>query len=56
MAYATVANGGLLMKPFLVRSVRTQEGEIKEQHEPEIVRRALSPEAAATLRRCCGRS
>ncbi len=49
MAYAAVANGGLLMKPYMVRAVRTQGGEIREQHEPEIVRQALSSEAARTL-------
>ncbi len=50
MAYGAIANGGFLMKPYLVRTVRTQGGEILQQHEPETVRQALSPEAAGTLR------
>jgi cell division protein FtsI (penicillin-binding protein 3) len=49
MAYGAIANGGLLMKPYLVRAVRTQTGELREQHEPEIVRQVLSPRTASTM-------
>ncbi len=49
-AYAAIANGGLLMRPFIVRSVRTPDGTILETHGPEIVRRAMSEETARTLR------
>lgn len=50
MAYAAVANGGLLMKPYLVREIREADGEVRERREPEIVRRVLTAETAATLR------
>ena len=49
-AYGAVANGGLLMRPYLVREVRRQDGTILERREPEIVRRALRPQTARALR------
>ena len=50
VAYGAVANGGLLMRPYVVRSVRGPDGMIIETHGPEIVRRALLPVTARTLR------
>jgi membrane peptidoglycan carboxypeptidase len=49
-AYGAVANGGLLMRPYLVREVRKQDGTVLKRREPEIVRRALHPQTARTLR------
>jgi len=49
LAYAAVANGGLLMKPLLVRGKLDPEGRVSEREEPEVVRRAMSAETAATL-------
>ena len=51
LAYAAVANGGLLMKPLLVRGLVDPEGRILQRGEPEVVRRVMSPETAATLTR-----
>ena len=49
-AYAAIANGGWLKRPYLVRAVRDHEtGEITET-KPQTVRRALSPEYVAKLR------
>ncbi|HEU4827915.1 MAG TPA: penicillin-binding transpeptidase domain-containing protein [Gemmatimonadales bacterium] len=50
-AYGAIANGGILYAPTLVREVRSPEGEVLYRHRPEPVRRVLSPEVAATLRR-----
>ncbi len=50
MAYGAVANGGKLMRPLLVRSVRGPDGEVLEQTDPEVVRTVLRPSVAAELR------
>lgn len=49
-AYGAIANDGVLLTPTLVREVRSPEGEVLYRHQPEPVRRAVSPEVAAQLR------
>jgi cell division protein FtsI (penicillin-binding protein 3) len=46
MAMAAVANGGKLMRPFLVKEVREPGGKVIEKTEPHVVRKVLSAEAA----------
>ncbi len=48
LAYAAVANGGLLMKPRLVQSVTFPSGAHTE-NRPEIVRRVIPTDVAAQL-------
>jgi cell division protein FtsI (penicillin-binding protein 3) len=49
-AYAVIANGGTLNKPYIVESVRNAEtGEVTE-FKPEKIRQVLSPEHAANMR------
>jgi cell division protein FtsI (penicillin-binding protein 3) len=49
-AYAAIANGGELKKPFILRSIRNQEtGELKRT-EPTVIRRVLTAEDAAKMR------
>lgn len=50
-AYGAIANDGILLTPALVREVRDPDGKALWRHQPEPVRRAVSPEVAATLRR-----
>ncbi|GAB4262033.1 MAG: penicillin-binding protein [Deferrisomatales bacterium] len=50
-AVAAVANGGVRMKPHLVRAVLDEQGREVEQFAPEPAGRALSKRAAATLTR-----
>jgi cell division protein FtsI (penicillin-binding protein 3) len=50
-AYGAIANGGILYTPTLVREIRSPDGEVLYRHRPEPVRRVISPEVAATLRR-----
>lgn len=50
MAYATIANGGLLLEPSLVKEVRTPDGEVTWRHERRVVRRVMSAESARELR------
>src|SRR5947208_13847563 len=48
-AYSALANGGLLVKPHLVREVRTPDGTVVFQAKTES-RRALKAETAAAMR------
>ncbi|MFN8176545.1 MAG: penicillin-binding protein 2 [bacterium] len=48
-AYAAIANGGVLMKPRLVREIRDARGDVERRYPPRQVRRVLSPETARTL-------
>lgn len=48
-AYATVANGGVMMKPFVVRQVLNNEGEELQAYEPQAIRRVITQETAAQL-------
>ncbi|MCS7013436.1 MAG: penicillin-binding transpeptidase domain-containing protein [Chloroherpetonaceae bacterium] len=48
-AYAAVANGGELMKPFVVRRI-LREGNVVETFSPVVRRRVLSSEVAQELR------
>src|SRR6185436_18241394 len=48
-AYSALANGGLWIKPHVVRELRTPEGAVVYQAKPEI-RKALNPETTAALR------
>lgn len=49
-AYGAIANDGILLAPTLVREIRNPSGEVLYRHQPEPVRRAVSPEIAARLR------
>jgi peptidoglycan glycosyltransferase len=46
---ATVANGGTMMEPRIVKSVRSPDGIILDQPAPSVRRRALDPATASTL-------
>ncbi len=49
-AYGALANDGLLLAPTLLRDVRDTEGKTVYHHQPEVIRRAISSEVAATIR------
>lgn len=48
-AMAALANGGVLMKPYVVSEVRDAEGKILRQILPQVKRRVISPETARTV-------
>jgi cell division protein FtsI (penicillin-binding protein 3) len=54
-AFGAIANGGVLMRPFLVRRIESATGELLQETAPVAVRRVIKPEAArvatAILRR-----
>jgi cell division protein FtsI (penicillin-binding protein 3) len=49
-AYAAIANGGDLLQPVLVREVRAPDGTVRYRHQRRVVRRVISPQAAAAMR------
>ena len=49
MAYAAIANDGVLVTPTLVREVRDPAGQLLYQYQPEPVRRVISSQVAARL-------
>lgn len=45
-AYATVANGGVMMKPYVVQKVLDREGEEISVYEPQTIRRVIDESTA----------
>jgi cell division protein FtsI (penicillin-binding protein 3) len=52
-AFSAVANGGILVEPYLVEHVTGQEGETLYEHDQSERKRIMSPETAATMRELC---
>ncbi|MCI0595368.1 MAG: transpeptidase family protein [candidate division Zixibacteria bacterium] len=50
-AYGAVANGGVRMKPYIVREIRNEKGELVQQNLPTPVGEAVSKETARILKR-----
>ncbi|SPP63620.1 peptidoglycan D,D-transpeptidase FtsI family protein [Nitrospira lenta] len=48
-AVAALANGGVLMKPYVVSEVRDAQGKTLRQILPQVKRRVVSPETARTV-------
>ena len=49
-AYASIANGGELLQPSLVREVRDAEGKLVYRHKRTVVRRVLRSETTVLMR------
>jgi cell division protein FtsI (penicillin-binding protein 3) len=49
MAYAAIANGGFLMRPYVTRRVVSPQGEIVLEIQPHVVRRVISEKTARSL-------
>jgi cell division protein FtsI (penicillin-binding protein 3) len=49
MAYAAVANGGFLMRPYVVSRVVSPNGEVLLQNQPHVVRRIVSEKTSHLL-------
>jgi len=49
-AYGAIANGGNLMRPFVVSEVRDAAGRVRMRNRPEKVRRVLSASVASRMR------
>lgn len=49
MAYGAIANGGFLMRPFVVRRVVAPDGEVLVANQPHVLRRVVSEKSARLL-------
>jgi cell division protein FtsI (penicillin-binding protein 3) len=49
MAYAAIANGGFLMRPYVVRRAVGPKGEVLVENQPHVVRRVISEKTARSL-------
>jgi cell division protein FtsI (penicillin-binding protein 3) len=45
-AMAAIANGGKLMRPYVVREIRDQKGRLLSRTDPKVIKRVFSPETA----------
>jgi cell division protein FtsI/penicillin-binding protein 2 len=50
LAYAAIANDGVLMRPTLLREVRDADGKVLRREEPSASHRVFSPSTCAMLR------
>ena len=49
-AMSAIANGGYLMKPYIVKQINDEEGNVVEVTEPEVVRQVISEETSRNMR------
>jgi cell division protein FtsI (penicillin-binding protein 3) len=49
MAYAAIANGGFLMRPYVARRVLAPDGQVVVENQPHVVRRVISEKTAKLL-------
>ena len=46
VAYAAIANGGIIVRPYVVKAAYDAEGHAILTHTPQVMRRAISPDVA----------
>lgn len=49
VAFGAIANGGVLMRPYLVRRITTPQGDVVIDNTPVVVRRVVSERSARTV-------
>lgn len=45
-ALSSIANGGLLMRPFITKEITDRNGQVIMENKPEVVRKTISPQTA----------
>jgi len=48
-AMSVIANGGQLMKPYIIDEIRDKQGEVIKKTSPQLIRKALSLDTAARI-------
>jgi cell division protein FtsI (penicillin-binding protein 3) len=48
-ALAAIANGGVLMRPYVVKAVLERQGNVLKENQPRALRRVISPETARMI-------
>jgi cell division protein FtsI (penicillin-binding protein 3) len=51
VAYAAIANGGILMRPFIVKRIVDDSGDVVLENQPTVVRRVVSEATARQMTR-----
>lgn len=49
MAYGAIANGGMLMRPSIIKEIQTPEGESIHKFYPQIIRQVMDPTVAQKM-------
>lgn len=49
MAYGAIANGGMLMKPTIIKEIKDNAGNTRMKFEPQIIRQAIEPRIAQKM-------
>lgn len=49
-AYASLANGGFLMRPYLLKKILDKDGQVIKENRPQVVRQVISSETAKVIR------
>lgn len=49
LIYAAIANGGYLMQPYIVKEIKTQDGNIVETTEPKVLKQVYSKDTATKM-------
>lgn len=50
-AISVIANGGQLMKPYIIDSVRNSQGDIIKQNKPALIRKVISVDTAMRIKK-----
>jgi len=50
-AISVIANGGQLMKPYIIDSIRGNQGEIIRQNKPKLIRKVISVDTAMRIKK-----
>ena len=48
-AYSAIANGGYLLKPYVVKAILNEEGKVVQEFQPKVIRKALEPKTSYLL-------
>jgi cell division protein FtsI (penicillin-binding protein 3) len=51
VAMAAIANGGQLMRPFVVKAIRDQSGRVVKEMKPQVIRKVISTKTARNVAR-----
>ena len=49
-AISVIANGGVLMRPYIVKAIQGADGGLIKEFEPQVIRKVISPETAERVR------
>ncbi|MDD5655502.1 MAG: penicillin-binding transpeptidase domain-containing protein, partial [Candidatus Omnitrophica bacterium] len=50
-AISVIANGGQLMKPYIIDSVRNEQGRVIKQNKPVLIRKVISTDTALRIKK-----